>query len=126
MFSKKLFVVFATKFYHYKNFFAHNSFYFNYVSEYTGHGSQNFTHLIFSINLGRFEKRLRTTGLLHLIMTNNKLNVNLKVYFDRTMSNVKHLCKWLLTSLAKISIALHCFWSQPYQYKTPSTFETVG
>ena len=25
--------------------------------------SQNFTHLIFSINLGRFEERLRTTGL---------------------------------------------------------------
>ena len=27
------------------------------------HGSQNFAHLIFSINLGRFEKRLKTSGL---------------------------------------------------------------
>ena len=77
MFSEKLFVVSATKFCHHKNFFANNSFQFNYVPEYTVHGSQSFTHFIFSINLGRFEKRLRTTGLLHLIMTNNTLNVNL-------------------------------------------------
>ena len=29
------------------------------------HGPQNFTPLIFSINLSRFEERLRTNGLLY-------------------------------------------------------------
>ena len=31
------------------------------------HGSQNFIQLIFSISLGHFKRRLRTTALVHLI-----------------------------------------------------------
>ena len=41
---------------------------FDLAQGHTVRGSQNLTHLIFSISLGRFYKRLRTTGLLHLIV----------------------------------------------------------
>ena len=59
MFSENLFVLFSTKFCHHKKLFF---FYlaFNLAVHQNIHGSQNFTRLIFSINLGRFEKRLRT------------------------------------------------------------------
>ena len=58
-----------------KTFFLH-SFWFSYASKYNLHGLQDFTHSIFSMSLGRFEKRLRTTILN--IPSTDKYEINWK------------------------------------------------
>ena len=49
------------------------------------HESQNFTHLIFSINLGCFEKRLRTTGLG---CVNTAYGINYTLFYELHIGKV--------------------------------------
>ena len=64
MINENLFVIlFSTQFCYLESFFCVQ---FNYASEHT-YESQDFTCLILSINLCRFEKKLRTIDLLYYL-----------------------------------------------------------
>ena len=56
MFSEKLFVLFSAQFCHQKKSFFLHTVAFNLTMHQYIHWSEKFTHLIFSTNLGGFEK----------------------------------------------------------------------
>ena len=60
-------------------------------------GRKNFTHFMFSISLGRFEKRLRTTGLHDICLVENGYCTCCAVQFYVEKKINKHTC----LSLAK-------------------------
>ena len=81
-----------------------NTFFFFlvFISHPTKNGSQSFTHLTFSISLGRFETRLRTTGIEYTLPIRWRhktfLNPNFVAAYNRDIKNHKmlHFCSSLL------------------------------
>ena len=50
------------------------------------HGPQNFTPLIFSINLSRIEKRLRSNGLLYCLQKKYKTWIVFAAHWNKSAS----------------------------------------